>query len=145
MGRDGGAIGTVDQTGRQTCELDGTSCFGWLWRHNDASVRGRDQQLSTLVSPLRLPGRSPCSSLVFRGSERAPAATGPGGKRHCKGTFRAGWSPGKEKSRRNSLLRRVLQCRGDRRQTFPNDSGGQRLLWLALSQTLDFEADSFVE
>jgi len=34
--------------------------------------------------------------------------------------------------------------RGDRRQTFPNESGGQRLLWLALSQTVEFEADSFL-
>ena len=38
----------------------------------------------------------------------------------------------------------VLSSRGDRRQTFPNDSGGLQLLWLALSQTVEFEADSFV-
>jgi hypothetical protein len=35
--------------------------------------------------------------------------------------------------------------RGDRRQPFPNDCGGQQLLWLALSQSLEFQADNFVE
>lgn len=33
--------------------------------------------------------------------------------------------------------------RGDRRCTFPNDSTGTGLVWLALSQTLEFTADRF--
>jgi hypothetical protein len=39
---------------------------------------------------------------------------------------------------------RHKSSRGDRRLTFPNESVGARLLWLAMAQAQEFTADTFV-
>src|SRR5262249_6253543 len=50
-----------------------------------------------------------------------------------------------KKASRNVLSRLALQCRGDRRPTFPNDHSGARTLWLVLPQPFEFTADTFFQ
>ena len=75
-------------------------------------------------------------------SVQTPSAAGNPAGGDLPNPVAASGSAVKGKGRLSSADNRP-SCRGDRRQTFPNESGGQQLLWLALSQTVEFAADSF--
>jgi integrase len=69
------------------------------------------------------------------------------GKLSSRGTPHALAASGSSDKRKEPLTTGVSgsSCRGDRRQTFPNDSASLRLLWRVLPQPFSFAADTFLD